>query len=74
MAVYTLEIPDEASQQVFDAVCTTYGYDPASGQTQAEFTRAVVVNFLKSVVASHIASQQAEAARQAALAQLDMIQ
>jgi hypothetical protein len=73
MATFTLDIPDNIKDEVFTAVCTTQGYDPETDGTPAQFTRKVVVGFLKEMVVEHrvnVAASAKQATMNAEMAQL----
>lgn len=61
MAQLTITIPDAQLTRVLDAFAAVYGYDPASGQTPAEFARARVRWFMREVVKTHEATLAAPA-------------
>lgn len=64
MAQYILEIPDDTLETIFSAVCQQKGYDPTSGLTPAEFTRSIVVGYLKQIVVEHTVAQATVHAQQ----------
>lgn len=73
MASYLLEIPDDKVAGVFEAVCATQSYDPESGLTPAEFTRSIIVGYLKSMVIEYQVALAASAKQLAMDAELVQI-
>ena len=43
----TLNIPDADAAQIVEGICAATGYDAGSGQTQAQWAKAQVVNLVK---------------------------
>ena len=68
MATITITIPDAVVPRVLAAVCNTYNYDPAGGQTQAQFAKQIVAGMLREIVASYEGRQARQAAEEAAVA------
>jgi hypothetical protein len=66
MATISITVPDPVVQRVLDAVAATYGYDPDTDGTKAQFARAQVAAVVKNVVVSYEAQQAGESAWTAA--------
>lgn len=80
MADYVVTIPDDINQRVLDAICAAHDYDPASGLTQSEFVRSVMLGMMKGIVVDYEAkkawldaAQQAEDARAKAESEIVII-
>lgn len=82
MATITLTISDAAMPRVVDALCARGDYDGSraafleanpGGQfpTRPQFAKAIVVDFVATIVKHHEAEQAAERARKAAQAKAD---
>lgn len=57
MASVPLTIPDAALPRILTAFASVYGYDPTSGQTQAQFMKAKVITHIKQVVIDYESNQ-----------------
>lgn len=74
---FTLQIPTAAVTRIATAFCATYGYQAtledgtANPQTPVQFTRQQVAAYIKAIVIAYEATVAAEAARQAAAAEVD---
>jgi hypothetical protein len=53
MATVTINIPDAVLTRVTTAFTSTRVYNPLTDGTPAQFTKSVVVNFIKSVVVEY---------------------
>lgn len=53
MASITLTIPDAVLPRVLDAMAATRNYNPATDGTKAQFAKAQLVAWLKSVVVDY---------------------
>jgi hypothetical protein len=85
MATITINIPDNVLQRVVNGVAVAHGYqeripDPANPdatipnpQTRAQFAKAMLVKFVKDSVKQAEAIEAAEAARQQAARDADLI-
>jgi hypothetical protein len=73
VATIQVTIPDGAQTRILDAVCSTYGFDPASGLTKAQFARDHLRQHLKDVTRAYEAAQAAETARTAKLAEVETL-
>ena len=65
MTQLTINIPDAQLSRVTDAFTAVHSYDPQSGFTPAQFTRRVLIAYVKGVVRAHeieLARAQAEQA------------
>lgn len=49
----SITIPDAVAARVIDAIAATKGYDPASGQTKAQFAKAHLLRYLKDIVIAY---------------------
>ena len=67
MAQLTITIPDAQAPRVLAAFAALHGYDPATGETQQDFMRRMLIAYLKTTV-MRFEGQQAENAAIAAVA------
>jgi hypothetical protein len=63
-----ITINDAAAQRALDALCARFGYDAASGLTQAQFVRQLIKQWLTTEVLAHEQGEAAAAARRAVAA------
>jgi hypothetical protein len=66
-------IPDGAQTRILDAIAATYGFDPASGQTKAQFARDHLRQHLKEVTQAYEAQLAANTARAAKVAEVETL-
>lgn len=68
MASFTITVPDAVVPRVADAVAATFAYDAERDGTKAQFTKKVLVDYLRRLVQEHEArlAQQAAADKVAA--------
>ena len=64
MAQITINIPDSAINDVKDAFAALYGWSADSGLTKAQFAKAKVSEYVKTVLKEYKAQQAADGARQ----------
>lgn len=73
MATISINIPDTQMPRVLDAFTATFGYSPtladgtANPETRGQFTRRIIVDWVKSNVVAYEANRDAENARQASI-------
>lgn len=68
MASIQITVPDAVLSRVLDAVSAKWGYNPGGGQTKAQFAKATLAAYLKSIVRDYEAEVAAKAAYDAAKA------
>lgn len=64
MATFSIDIDDAEVEHVLGAICSAYGYDPASGVPVDVFARQSLIGYIKGLVIN----QDLAAAQAAALA------
>lgn len=62
MASITLTIPDPILNRVLDALAAKWGYNPAGGQTKAQFAKSALAAYVKATVKQYEAEVAAKAA------------
>lgn len=71
MATITLTIPDPVLNRVLDAIASSKGYGPGSGQTKAQFARSVIAAYIKSIVVEYESRSAADTAFRTAASTAD---
>lgn len=67
MAQITIPVPDAVMPRLLDALAAKNRYDPAGGQTKAQFAQKQVQLWLREQLESYEGGQAQEAARKAAV-------
>lgn len=70
MAMIQIEIPDAQVSRVLEAFTVTFGYDPASGLTKAQFTKRQTAQWMREIT---IGYERQKAATAIADAPLDVV-
>ena len=63
MPLITISLPDAALTRVKNAFASAYEWDPASGETKADFAKRQVILFMKGVVRGQEVNVAADNAR-----------
>lgn len=71
MANITINVPDTVAPRVLDAVAARYEWTTESGLTKAQFTKQVIVRWLKETVKMHEGQVAGSAATIASNQQVD---
>lgn len=71
MANITINVPDVVAPRVLDAVAARYEWTAESGLTKAQFTKQVIVRWLKETVKMHEGQIASGAATVASNQQVD---
>ncbi len=50
MAIVTFTIPNAFATRINDAIAAKYNYDPTTDGTKTEFSKAIVVRYMKGIV------------------------
>lgn len=63
----TLDLPDARQQEVIDALCNHYGYNPSGGLTKAQFLKREIITFIRNAYVAEKLKASEQAARQQTL-------